>query len=219
MKKSNYIILILSIFLLLPRITYAVCDDESLNHFKEIEDEYKVTYEFNESTKKYTLIFTCSERDTYDYNLYYEKPLECEDIDEHISKCYNVDPGTYKIEIAGRTFNCPGVLKEFTMTLSKYNVYSEDSLCDDIKEFVLCQPTYDKEIDYESFVSRVNTYKKSKIKQQSKEKKGNKILDNVIFDYIEDNMIQIIAIVVFTVVLIITIIVTAKSIRKSRRLE
>ena len=98
-------------------------------------------------------------------------------------------------------------------------------MCEGIEEFVLCQPTYDKEIDYDTFVSRVNTYKKTKQEKvvdepqkETENKKINVIINNIL-KFIQDNLFTITIITVFAIAIIVTIILTAKKIKKSRRLE
>ena len=43
MKKYQIVTILLSIFVLLPQVTYAECTKEEKKHFKSIEDEYKIT--------------------------------------------------------------------------------------------------------------------------------------------------------------------------------
>ena len=103
------------------------------------------------------------------------------------------------------------------MTLA-YNKLSEDPLCEGNEDFVLCNPSYDKEIDYDTFVSRLNTYKKNKGNNPSSSSNSVKE-ENAIITYIKNNLVSIITITIFIILVIITIILTAKSIKKSRRLE
>ena len=218
MNKYKYLLLTIFLsFILLPMIAYAECTNEEIEHFKEVEDEYKVTYEFNMDTKDYTITSYAPFPDEFDYILYIGEDTKYDAITPSEYKFYNVLPGTYNVEIAGMTETCDRTLKIEKLILPEYNNYSSDPLCEGIEEFVLCQPTYGKMITYEEFVDRVNVYKKTKAnKEQEKEEKKS---IKPILDYIENNLFQIIIIIVFAIALIITIILTAKSIRKSRRLE
>lgn len=221
MKKHKFLLSILSLSLFIPSTTYADCTKEEIDNFKQIEDEYKVTYEFDKDTKLYTLTFYSPEPDIYDFTSPYSSIYSnCEIINENTAKCSNIQSNEYNFEIIGMTDSCNITLKKIKITLSKYNTYSEDPLCEGIEEFVLCQPTYDKDIDYETFVSRVNSYKKNHpTKEVTDEQKEETKEQNKIVKYIQDNLFQIIIIVVFVTLVIITIILTAKSIKKSRRLE
>lgn len=221
MIKNKKLLSIISLSLLIPTIIYADCTKEEIDNFKKIEDEYKVTYEFDIDTKLYTLTFYSPQPDLYDFVGEDETVFSnCEILDDNTAKCSNIKPNTYNFEIVGVSTTCNGTFKKIKTSLPKYNTYSEDPLCEGIEEFVLCQPTYDKNIDYETFVSRVNSYKKNHqskpIDNNTKEEVKE---ENRIIQYIHDNSFQIIIIVIFIIMVIITIILTAKSIKKSRRLE
>ena len=215
-KKTIFTIIL---FLICITNTYAACTQEEINEFKKIEDEYTIKYEFNKDTKDYTITFNAPLPEKYTYQ--FNEDIDIKNLEmttETNFKISKVTPGEHQIEIMGITKECLGIIKTITLKLPEYNNYSEDLLCEGIEEFVLCQPTYDKDIDYDTFVSRVNTYKKSKEKKQN-----NKIIqnekDNKIIEYIKDNLIQIIIVAIFIVLVIITAYIMIKSIRKSRRLD
>lgn len=221
MIKNKKLLSIISLSLLIPTIIYADCTKEEIDNFKKIEDDYKVTYDFDKDTKLYTLTFYSPNPDLYDFIGEDETVFSnCEVLDDNMAKCSNIKPNTYNFEIVGVTTNCNETLKKIEITLPKYNGYYNDPLCEGIEEFVLCQPTYDKDIDYETFVSRVNSYKKNHqskpIDNNTKEEVKE---ENKLIQYIQDNLFQIIIVIIFIVMIIITIILTAKSIKKSRRLE
>lgn len=219
MNLNKYITFTILLFLLCITSTYAACTQEELNDFKKIEQDYKVTYEFDKNTKDYRVTFYIPYIEKYVYEI--DQNINLENAVASTGKSFTVSgikTGDYRIEVVGTTVACNDTLKEIILKLPKYNVYSEDPLCAGIEEFVLCQPTYDKDIDYDTFVSRVNTYKKSKTEKLD-EKPKEEPQENVIIEYIKDNLIQIIIITIFIILVTITIIVTAKSIRKSRRLE
>lgn len=220
MKKHKLLLSILSLSLFIPSTTYADCTKEEIDNFKEIEDEYKITYEFDKDTKTYTLTFYSPEPDMYDYILHIGKDKKCNEIEEKKNECYGIYPGEYIIDIVGQTNSCKDILSSKSLKLPAYNKYSEDPLCEGIEEFVLCQSTYDKDIDYDTFVSRVNTYKKNHTNKDDTDNQKEEIKEqNKILQYIQDNLLQIIIITIFIVMVITTIILTAKSIKKSRRLE
>lgn len=223
MKKNKYIILTLTLFLLNIQTTYAACTQEEIDAFKKIEDEYTVKYEFDKTSKTYTMYFNTPKPEKYRFQIYSEVQVNCTNTEGNTKKCINFPAGPYDIEVIGVTNTCNDVLKQITLELPEYNKLSEDELCKGIEEFVLCSPTYDKEIDYDTFVSRVNTYKKTKEKEEKnkvgdEEPEDETIADKVLY-YVKNNLVQIIIISVFIVLVIITTIITAKSIRKSRRLE
>jgi len=222
MKKK--IILTFMLSLLCVNKIYADCTQEEFDEFTRLENEYQVIYEFNKDTKDYNLVFTNPKPEMFDYIMYIKDDFNCNDIDKNITACYNVPINEYQIEIVGQTNTCNDVVKTFTLNLPRYNIFSEDPLCQGIEEFVLCQSTYDKQIDYETFVSRVNIYKKTK--QKEIEKEENKELNeednkniNKIESYIKEKPIEVIIIAIFIILVVISIIVITRSIKKSRRLE
>lgn len=225
MKKYKYLLLTFLIPLLIPITAYAECTKEDIEHFKEIEDEYTITYEFDKETKKYSITFFNPNPEAYGYTLGYavsENEYKKKDFttikeEEFIEE--NINPGEYDIEVISTNKECQKQFKKTTLKLSKYNIYSEDPICEGIEEFILCQTTYDKDIDYDTFVSRVNTYKKGHKKEQTEPASIKTKEDNKIIKYIKDNIVQIIVITFFVIMVIITIYLTIKSARKSRRLE
>lgn len=219
---------IFSLFILLPNIVYADCTKEEKDYFKKIEEEYKVTYKFNRENDDYTLSFYNPYPGKYAY--VYDLPDDNDTNVDELGDAININitgykSGKHSYQIIGITDDCHDVLKEETLNLTKHNDYYKDPLCEGIEEFVLCQPTYDKEIDYDTFVSRVNTYKKTKqeksINEPQKEttnKKINVIINNIL-KYILNNLFTIVIITAFAIAIIVTIILTVKKIKKSRRLE
>ena len=207
---NKYKLLIISLaFIVLPHITYADCTDEERDYFKRIEEDYKVTYEYNKGNDTYTINFYSPEPDKYDFAAYIGESAECEEINDNTSICRNIPSDDYVIKIFGRSDTCHEELKTMLLTLTKHNDYSNDPLCEGIEEFVLCQPSYDKVIDYDTFVSRVNIYKKTKQREKEIEKKNtsksNEIISNIL-NSIKENLVKVIAVIIFIIVIIKLII-------------
>lgn len=229
MKK---LIATLALFFVCSSNIYASCTDSELTKFKKVKDEYHVTYEIDKTSKTYNLYFNVPMPKNFYYSIYTNDNLNCEATNDKTMKCINFKPSIYEIIVVGVTEECNDVLKTITLDLPKYNELSEDELCKGIEEYILCSPTYDKEISYEDFVSRVESYKKSKpqqeehidkIEQDNKEQdktsnKTNEYINNIL-DYLKTNWLEVTIITVFIILVIITTIVTVNSIRKSRRLE
>ena len=226
MKKNKYIILTLMMFGLQTQHISAACTQEELNEFKKNEDTYIMKYEYDKSTEKYNIYIEGKNNQLYNYIIYTDNAFECEETQDNRIKCHSFEPGNYKIEILGQTATCDSVLKRKTLKIPKYNKYSEDPLCEGIEEFVLCNPAYSKDLEYETFVSRVETYKKNhastKPTEEQKKPTGlTKVEDFIdkIIDYVKENWIEITIVVVFIILVLITAIAKIKSIRKSRYLE
>lgn len=221
MKNNFKILLFLTLSLLPIHNVYATCSEEEIKDFQKVQDEYKATYKYNKETKDYTLTIRDLYPDKYTFELLGDniENIDVDYLEESNEYIFNKVPsGIYEINYWGITDTCFEVLKKETLKLSKYNNYSEDPLCEGIEDFVLCQPTYDKEIDYDTFVSRVNTYKKNLPKKEDS-KDDNTKEDNQIIKYIKSHLLPIIAISIFIIVLIPSIILIAKSLKKRRRLE
>ncbi len=220
MNKLKLWVILPVLFMLLPNTIYADCTTEEKQHFNEIKDEFEIKYEYNRDTDSYTINLYNPDPDNYDFEVSSRIYDNCHEETKNNAVCEGISSGDYIISIIGITETCDDTFKKTTLNLSKQNEYWNDPLCEGIEEFVLCQPTYDKDIDYDTFVSRVNTYKKTKQKKATKEeeKKSNNVIDKVT-DFLKENLFQIIISVVFIIAIVVTIILTAKSIRKSRRLE
>ena len=224
MKKNKYIIATLMMFFVSINYISADCN-EIKKEFKKVSSKYTVKYEINEDTKDYTLTFYTPLLEKYNYEFKENaKDFKFEKVIDDGLVFSNVKPGEYKFDVIDLERKCNESLKTITLKLPKFNKYKDDPLCKGIEDFVLCSPTYDKEIDYETFKSRIETYKKGKLKEEEHKEENQEIqkeptfLENVL-NYIKLNLLTIIIIIVFVILLTITIIVTAKSIRKSRRLE
>lgn len=230
MNKKKYITFSVLLSLLCMNNVYAEnCNMEIIQDFQGIQDIYKINYRYNVENESYTIILKYSTNPTYEYKIYDKdrkeiKDLECNNINSTTKECHYFKPGTYKYDIYGENNTCRQTVKIGDIQIKELKNYSTDPLCKGIEEFVLCQKDYYKDLDYETFVSRVNIYKKTKqekiekenIQRQEEQKNAKK---NQIKEYIEENLVQIIIIVVFVILLIVTLVVGYKTMRKSRRLE
>lgn len=234
MKKRKYLLLTLIVSLLcINKVSAEECLMKIINDFEEVENRYKVDYRYNVERQSYTLIFNYAPNNIYDYRIYEVKGsnheqekvenIDCEQISETTKECHGFKIGTYRYEIYGKNNECEQTVRGIEIEVKELQNYSNDPLCEGIEEFVLCQKDYYKEMDYETFVSRVNTYKKTKqekieeeIKKQEEQKPST---TKKINSYIEENLVQIIVVIIFIILLTISILVEYKITRKSRRLE
>ena len=231
MKNLKYILITILFFLMLPLLVSADCESD----FKKIENDFKATYEYNKNTDDFTITIIIP--NYKNYMVLYQNSDEGKktkivlDGNTLTSIRENYKDSSYTYEIIGATAECKGkTLKKETMALKKYNKYADSDLCKGNEDFVLCQKEYDKEIDEETFKSRLETYEKSKENNSkdednnidtntiNKENNSNNIFENII-SYVKDNLFRVIAIAIFAVALIITIIMSIVSFKKSRRLE
>lgn len=219
MNKYKKITLFFLLFSLFNTKVYASCTTEEKNAFKKISDKFTATYQYDTESNSRAIVIKIPDWDTYIVSTDINESSKCTKDDDTI-KCINVDTGDYTIIFSKRSETCNDVLKTIAITVSDYNPYYDDPLCEGIEEFVLCQRTYAKEIDRATFESRVATYKKSKSSSSSSSTENNNSTNvDKILEYIKDNLTQIIIILVFTILIIITIILTAKNAKERRRLE
>lgn len=224
MKKKRYIALTLILSLLCIDKTYAACTEQAKAEFEKIKDQYKITTTYNSENKTYTMRIEEGAPDKYSYVFTIDYQYSCKEISNTVTECTGLKNGTsFYATIIGKTNQCSGFVKEELIELERYNQFYGDPLCEGIEEFVLCQEMYDKEIDRETFESRVEIYKESKEEKVEEEKKQQELekkdIIGKISSYIKENLIQVIIIVVFIVLIIVSSIVAIKSLRKSRRLE
>lgn len=227
MKKKKYILLTLILSLLSIDSVYAGCSEESKKEYEQIRHQYKVTTTFDSNSKKYTVRIEKANTDKFAYTTSITAEYDCKIMSDTVTECYGIEPGkSFYVYTMGKTNDCDIMLNEEEITLKKYNQYYGDPLCTGIEEFVLCQELYDREIDRETFESRINKYKKSmenKKQQEEKEEElkkqqEEKILNKVV-SYVRTNQIQVIIIIIFIILATITAIIEIKSSKKSRRLE
>ena len=223
--NKKILIMTMLFFLNITSIS-AECTQDDKKSFKKVEDDYKVTYEYNKESEMYDVYFNATKPKEFYYEIFADNDFSCTKINDTTNKCSSFPAGQYEVLIVGVTESCDDVLKTIKLKLPKYNKLSEDPLCEGIEEFVLCNPGYEKDIDYESFVSRVNTYKKNK-KDETKEtpttneeepKEHNEQLNKII-NFFKNNLIEIVVITSFVILATITIIINVKTMRKRRRLE
>lgn len=217
MKKKKKILLTIISFIAFTSKTYAECTNEEVNAFKKISNEYKVTYEMNTESKLYNLTFYDPAPDKYTFVINGATDGDFSIHDNNNYQYLGLSPGEYTVTIEGVTNTCKDVLKTINLSLPKYNKYTEDPLCKGNEEFVLCQPTYDKDIDYDTFKERLEVYKKTKTENNAKNNNTKK--ENIVINYIKNNIVQVSLIAISLVLVIIIIISIAKRQKKSRRLE
>ena len=218
MKKIITIILVSLI--INTNIIYAECTTEEQEYYKSIEDKYQTTYVFDKESRTYTMTLTYGDISAFSYSIEGDgmEIANIEVTDKIIVS--NLAPGQYIAFVVGLTDSCNDVLKKEEITLPQYNQYAYDPVCEGIEEFVLCSPTYDKELDYDTFISRVNSYKKNKANQDKTD--NNTEEKPTIKEWLKDNyMYFIYAIIGIVALLIIALIVKViyNHERKRRRLE
>ena len=202
-------------------VIYAECTTKDKEYYESIKDKYNISYEFDKDTKAYKLYLTYGDDSAFFYEIEGDEiEGSSDEVKDNTLIISNLKPGDYIIRVVGGSETCNDTFKEETITLFKYNEYSFDPICEGIEEFVLCSPTYDKEIDYDTFISRVNSYKKNKSAKDSKT--DNKTEKITITEWLKNNskyiIYGLIGIAVIIIMIIIIKIIYNRE-RKRRRLE
>ncbi len=80
----------------------------------------------------------------------------------------NLTPGeTYSFDIRGMEVCYFQTFRTITIKMPKFNPYSQDPICEDAKNYSLCQKWTNVNVDYDTFIKRVEEYKKQQIQTQS----------------------------------------------------
>ena len=228
MKKKRYIALILILSLFYVDNVYASCTEDKIKEFNKVKNEYKIITEYDNKTQTYNMMIETANNSNFGYVFTIDYSYSCEKVSNTLTKCTGLKPGTTFIgRVIGLTNQCNDLLKEEEIKLIRNNKYYGDPLCEGIEEFVLCQEMYDKEIERETFEDRIEKYKETKEEKIEEEKQKNeqmteKNIENIInktTEYIKENLIQVIIVLIFIILTTITAIILIKSAKQSRRLE
>ncbi len=240
MKKIKNISLFILTFLALSPKAYAYCTDYEKNHFKEIENQYKITYDYDAKNDKNIMKIYNPEPNKYEYRVRTDTDSNANVVFKRIDN-YNYEVTgkiyvEYTIEVVGKTSTCNDVLKTIVLSPPPQDGYHNDKLCEGIEDFILCQSEYTEPVTREEFESRVEAYKESIQKDNNINTPGNntnntpndenngnttdsKNIINKTISYIQENIVQVIIIIIFIILLVVTAIISIKSAIKSRRLE
>lgn len=235
MKHIKEILFLISLAVILPVEVYADCASD----FKEVEKDFKVSYEYNKDTDDFTI--TMISPDYERYGFYCDDKAAIAKMQNRISgKKMIVTIPNYKnsefmygiVPSYGECFGKTVLVK--TISLVTYNPYADNPKCQGNEDFVLCQKDYNEDIEEDEFNSRIETYEKTKEQEEeipsdskitpsegkdTKEKVTIKNLFNKIVDYIVEHKVETIIIGVLVIALIIGIIIYVRKVIKSRRFE
>lgn len=229
MKKK--IFAIITIFLFMPQVS-ATCDENKLKELKELAKNIEITTGLASEDEEYV-----PNRD-YTVNDYGETVPQgsTQIIISGMSKEFNIVDETYERtfiyddfkdnalilnnELHGyRTFKvyspeCNQEIRSIYVKVPRYNEYSTDPLCEGIdgKDLAICGTWYDKEVDYETFKSMVEDYKKMLANNEKENKEENTFINKIV-TFVKEYYLYIIGgIVLITVVSVIIIIRRKRSV-------
>jgi len=243
--RKRYIYLTLILSLLGGGKVYATCQDDLIQEYESIKDQFSVTYEYVEENNSYTLTFIKPDNSNFGYffgvnsdlisgtmDCDYdasgcEKTGSCPTAGESTKVvCKNYKAGTPSIYIVASTDNCESISKAVEIELPYHNQYANSEACKGNEDFILCDENYDKEITEEEFNERLTSYENEKAEEEkgnneSKENKISKIQEtfNNIENFVKNNLIIVIASLILVVIVVVFLVILVRNIIKRRRLE
>jgi len=236
--------IILSLFafsLLIPTIKSVkaeeyVCDTEEYNAYKLLADQIELSYEHvedlvDENGNKVNNMFNIVVNNLHLrlalYNVSNGTGISGIWANNGTIKSYNYSPGTYTFEVRAFSAYCDDeVFRTISITIPKYNEYSEREECSDVNpnKFAMCDPYYQGAINEETFKTRVEQYKNQnkeelvnpedkengQMKDDYVEKEKNKNFLEQLLDFITQYYLYLIIGVVILIAIIITLIILSK---------
>lgn len=172
--KKLFLALILSFFMISN--VKAECSDEEIIRLSKIANNVTTSYEYDENTKKFKIIFTNVTKELFVTNSANNRNYN-EDIELTIS---NLKSGDYKFNISASDKNCYNdTFVTKYIKLPYYNKYYESEECKGITNYSYCSKWVQEEISYDIFVKKINEYKESLIPEEKKEEVKETTLDKV----------------------------------------
>lgn len=230
MKQIKYILFsFLIIFLSIPSVN-AQCTNEELNELKKEATKIRVTYKHlgskvdEEGTiVDYMFDLTFSNLTNDMYVRLDNESEEWKEINNNKIVINNIATGKYKFSIYSNT--CQNKIGDINVKIPRFNSYSLDPLCDGIdgEDFSLCAKYLDYQPTYETFVKKVEEYKKTHDikKEDNNTKRDNISLEqilNSVLRFITKNQLYIIIGLSLLLILLIVLIII-KRIKKRGVLE
>lgn len=171
MRKTAIIIFLLLLF------PFSISADECSNADKERLQKLanNITYIIenytnNNGEEKLRLVFSGVSNELTLYNSANNKYYFYIKIDDSYFgdvDINNVSSGTKKFKIYGASSCSNTTLRNITINVSPRNPYFNDPLCDNIKEYSLCQKFTNANVDYETFKVKTQDYIDSKKKNEN----------------------------------------------------
>jgi len=221
MKKIMFLIIT---FMCSINYVYADCSSEDIKKYKTQVENVEITYmvrepelgEFGMINGIIDLIIQNLPEGFYIYSSYYDSNYYVSDWEDGIIYMYDHLYGNYSFDIYSEF--CPSKkVKSIQFKVPRYNPYSEDELCNDITEGALdvCEPWYDYDLDYDTFVQKVEEYKNKHIPKPEEKPNWFTQLLNDIMIFASTYSIYIMSGIVVLVIIITMVIIN----RKRGRLE
>ena len=220
--KHKYLLLVISAFLsfFICQNVYAEdeCDYAEQNRLNALASNVKANYSVSEEPEVYftininnltdeIYIMVKSSEDS-EYQEYYYSEENGGNISFTSSEIYKKLDFTILI-YAVNPYCDRNELRTITVTTPRYNPYYGYEICEDVRDFYLCQKWSDFEMSYEELVNRVNDYKETlnKKTKETEEEPDKNIVKEVVNFVVKNYLYFVIgagvAVVTTSVILII----------------
>lgn len=197
MKKGYMLFLLVFLIISIPIRVEAFCDYQELARIKKIASNvtYKVDYIEKNGTVEFSVTLLNLHPEIYfkdvTNNTFYYYKNSINNTHEIVINGYS--PGKtiqYEFYNIEKEYCDNQILLNKYVTLPPYNPFYNDSVCNDAKEYKLCQKWIELNMDYNSFKQQVENYKKERNKGPVEEpiddspKNIDKVLDFFIEYYV-----------------------------------
>lgn len=160
--KKKIIIFLLMLIIPTNNIEGFYCKYSDIAKYKGLASNITTFYEYIENENNLTFSITLV---NLNENLYIVDATSDEKYyyDNNELTIYDYEPGqVVKYKVYSTDENCANeVLYTIRVILPDYNPFYMDPVCDGISNYVFCQKWYKNNLDYDSFVAKVNSYKES----------------------------------------------------------
>lgn len=181
MKKILWLIFL---FLLIPtKNIHAKCMYSDIAEMKKISANINYSYEYKivDDVALFDITLTNLTKDIYFVDSNTGKTYKNK-TGEIVLKNYNSGENIVYNFYPNDTDCMDTVLYTIRITLPKYNEYYNNPICVGASEYSLCQKWSSHNLDYNTFINKVNEYKKVKEEEQEKDKK--EVDNDSVFHYI-----------------------------------
>lgn len=205
------IIVIFILLLLVPitKVEGARCSYSEIARLKKIASNVNVSYDYTESDSSVTFQITLN---NLNEDIYFV------DQSNYRQYKYSTDELTLSNYQSGQTIryvfyatdpNCDDEpLYTARVVLPVYNQYYNDPVCNDVRDYSLCQKWSSHNLSYDEFVKKVNDYKNSLIVPEQPEEPpvaDEVTITQLIVNFLLDYYIYIIAILSLALIVFFTI--------------
>lgn len=216
MKRNLFIFmtLIILFFVSIPKINAATCDNRERE--KKIALSKKVVINYKHIEKgKFKILISNLPSDLFlidNNNKKYIYGVDNKTIEE---SGYEADL-MYTFRVFSKSGTCKDLLlTTITLSLPKYNEYSELEICKENPEYKYCDMWYKYDISWKDFITGITAYAEEKNDNEVVDNDQNEITSSII-KFIKDNKVIIIVSLVGIVTIISSLAIVISAKRKKR---